>query len=246
MYVCWRGAMETRKDRSSVFDLFIISIFLGLIAGRLIYILSNWADFSRFIWYWSPYERYGTEILWFRLLPWKFFDIFDGGLNILIMFVGYLFTASFWSTFIKKWRWNHMFPTIYFSGEVMLSMSFLLIGLSSGNQGWISEGLALLIFPLISVLLIGYVNKIQKPNIEKKIYVVANIFLILLCSVVIGYIYTTGEINQFEKITLVVLLIWTLLGLIFFIKDSKRANVVIERVSSVRGIDINQPIKMQR
>jgi len=246
MYVCWRGAVETRKDRSSVFDLFIVSIFVGLIAGRIIYILSNLSEFSSLIWWWLPYERYGNLVYWFRLLPWKLLDIFDGGLNIFVMFVGYLFTASFWSTFVKKWRWNHMFPTIFFSGGVMLSMSFLLIGLSSGNTTWIYEGLALTIFPLVSALLISYVNKIQKPKTEKNIYIVANIILMLLASAVIGYIYTTGEINQFERVTLIALLGWTVLGLIFFIKDSRRANVVIERVSSVRGIDINQPIKIPR
>jgi len=246
MYVCWRGAMETRKDRSSIFDLFIISIFIGFIVGRIVFVISNWQDFSEYIWYWLPYERYGTEVYWFRLLPWRFFNILDGGLNILTMFVGYLFTASFWSLFVKRWRWNHIFPTIYFSGEVMLSMSFLLIGLSSGNTMWIYEGLILLAFPMVSILLIRYVNKIQKPKAERDIYVVANIVLILLSCIIIGYIYTTGDINQYEKIPTFILLGWVVLGLIFFIKDSKRSNVVIERVSSVRGIDINQPIKLPR
>lgn len=238
--------MESRKDRSSVFDLFIISVFVGLLLGRVAYVLSNSQDFFGYIWYWLPYERYGEEVYWFRLLPWRLFNIFDGGLDILVMFVGYLFTASFWSVIVKKWRWNHMFPTIYFSGEVMLSISFLLIGLSSGNVTWIYEGLILAVLPLISILLIGYVNKIQKPSAEKKIYLFVNIFLILIATVVIGYIYTTGIVNPYDKITVIVLLIWTIFGLIYFIRDSNRVNVVIEKVSSVRGIDINQPIKLPK
>lgn len=238
--------METRKDRSSVFDLFIISIFVGLLAGRTIYILSNWLDFFGYIWYWLPYERYGEEIYWFRLLPWRFLNIFDGGLDILVMFVGYLFTASFWSLLIKRWRWNHMFPTIYFSGEVMLSISFLLIGLSSGTTIWIYEGLILTVFPLISIILIRYIEKIQKPQQEKNIYLVANLILILVSCSIIGYIYLTGDVDIYDKITGIVLLVWAIVGLIFFVRDSKRANVVIESVSSVRGIDINQPIKFPR
>lgn len=239
MYVCWRGAMETRKDRSSVFDLFIISIFLGLIVGRIMYIFSNWQDFNSYVWYWLPYERYGTEVYWFRLLPWRFLNIFDGGLDILVMFVGYLFTASFWSTIVKKWKWNHMFPTIFFSGEVMLAISFLLMGLSSANPTWIYEGLILSVFPLVSIILIGYINKVQKPIIEKRIYLIANVILILLASLVIGYIYSTGDMTEVSKITIIALLIFVALSLLLFIKDSKRANVVIERVSSVRGMDIN-------
>jgi hypothetical protein len=231
--------METRKDRSSVFDLFIISIFLGLIVGRIMYIFSNWQDFNSYVWYWLPYERYGTEVYWFRLLPWRFFNIFDGGLDILVMFVGYLFTASFWSTIVKKWKWNHMFPTIFFSGEVMLAISFLLMGLSSANPTWIYEGLILSVFPLVSIILIGYINKVQKPIIEKRIYLIANVILILLASLVIGYIYSTGDMTEVSKITIIALLIFVALSHLLFIKDSKRANVVIERVSSVRGMDIN-------
>lgn len=95
-------------------------------------------------------------------------------------------------------------------------------------------------------MLIGYVNKIQKPIVEKRIYVIANIVLISLASLVIGYIYSTGEMNRVMRFTIIALLVYTVLGLLFFIRDSKRANVVIERVSSVRGIDINQPIKLPK
>lgn len=238
--------METRKDRSSVFDIFIISILFGLLASRIVYIFSNWQEFSSYIWYWLPYERYGDTIYWFRLMPWNLLNIFDGGIDIFILFVGYLFSVSFLSLLVKKWRWNHMFPTIYFSGVVMLAFSFVLIGLATQNTTWLWEGAAIIVFPIITLILIGYVNRIQKPKKEKNIYLFANILLILISSVTIGYIYTTGDINQFEKISLIFFLAGTFLGLIFFIKDSKRANVVIERVSSVRGIDINQPIKLPK
>ncbi len=246
MFVCWRGAIESRKDRSSVFDLFLISIFLGFLLGRIIHIVSNYQDFSGYIWYWLPYEKYGEQVYWFRLLPWRFFNIFDGGLNILSMFVMYLFSASFWSSIVKKWRWNQMFPTIYFSGEIMLALSFVLLGLNTANASWIVQGGILLLFPVISVLLITFVNKIRKPLFEKRLYFVANLLLIVLSVGVITYIYISGDLDIYGKITLYAFLTWTVFGLIIFIKDSRKANVVIEKVSSVREIDINHPIKFPK
>jgi len=244
MFIFWKGAMESRKDRSSVFDMFLISIFLGLIIGRIVFIVSNWDNYN-LIWGWLPYEKYGDKVYLFRLVPWNFLNIFDGGLNILGMFVGYLFCASTWSTFVKKWRWNHIFPTIYFSGESMFAISFLLLGLASANLTWIYEGLALLAFPIITLFLIRYVNRIEKPQKEKRIYLIANILLILGCVGVIGYIYLSGEVLVSERILTYFLFAWVAFGIIYFIRDLKRANVVIEKVSSVRGIEINQPIKLK-
>lgn len=246
MFVCWRGAIESRKDRSSVFDLFLISIFLGFLLGRIIHIVSNYQDFSGYIWYWLPYEKYGEQVYWFRLLPWRFFNIFDGGLNILSMFVMYLFSASFWSSIVKKWRWNQMFPTIYFSGEIMLALSFVLLGLNTANASWIVQGGILLLFPVISVLLITFVNKIRKPLFEKRLYFGANLLLVVLSVGAIAYIYLSGDLNIYGEIALYSFLIWAVLGTIIFIKDSRKANVVIEKVSSVREIDINHPIKFPK
>ncbi len=235
--------METRKDRSSTFDLFLVSIFLGFLIGRVIYIASNYDDFSGYIWYWLPYEKYGDQVYWFRLLPWRFLNIFDGGLNILSMFVTYLVSAGFWSSRIKKWRWGQMFPTIYFSGEAMLAFSFILLGLNGSNGEWVLQGSILLIFPIISMFFINLVNKMQKPIAEKRIYLVINVILLCLSTAIIGYIYLSGELNIYEQITIYIFFGWDLIGLILFVRDLKKANVVIEKVSSVREIGISHSFK---
>lgn len=235
--------METRKDRSSTFDLFFVSIFLGFLIGRVIYILSNYDDFSGYIWYWLPYEKYGDQVYWFRLLPWRFFNIFDGGLNILSMFVVYLLSASLWSSRIKKWRWGQMFPTIYFSGETMLALSFILLGLNGSNGTWVLQGSVLSAFPIIAIFFINLVNRMQMPIAEKRIYIFVNIALSSISAFIIGYIYLSGELNIYEQITMYIFFIWLLFGLIFFVRDMKKANFVIEKVSSVREIGINHSFK---
>ena len=247
LYVYWRGSMETRKNASSVFDIFLLSILGGLIAGRIIYVLSNWGDFSQTVWWWLPYERYGDQVYLFRLLPWKFLNIFDGGLDILVMFVAYLLSSSFLSSFVKRWSWKDTFPTIFFSGETMLSFSFLLLGLSNQNTTWLYEGLILLISPVISIILITYVNKIQKPQRERKIYLWANVLLSTLTGSGVGYIYLSGGLDIFEKVTVIIFLVWVAIGvLVFFLVARKTENIVIEKVSSVRSIEVGSPVKLSK
>lgn len=235
--------METRKDRSSTFDLFFVSIFLGFLIGRIIYIASNYDDFAGYIWYWLPYEKYGDQVYWFRLLPWRFLNIFDGGLNILSMFVTYLLSAGFWSSRVKKWRWGQMFPTIYFSGETMLALSFILLGLNGANGEWVLQGGLLLVFPIIAIFFINMVNRMQKPIVEKKIYLSVNVVLSSLSAAIIGYIYLSGELNIYGQITMYIFFAWVFVSIVLFVKDTKRANVVIEKVSSVREIGINHSFK---
>ena len=235
--------METRKDRSSTFDLFIVSIFLGFLIGRIVYILSNYGDFSGYIWYWLPYEKYGDQVYWFRLLPWRFLNIFDGGLNILAMFVVYVLSASLWSSGVKKWRWSQMFPTIYFSGEIMLAFSFVLLGLNSANGKWVLQGGLLLIFPVIAMFFINLANRIQKPILEKRMYLTVNVILTCISGSIIGYIYVTGGLDIYEQIAMYLFFVWTFFSVILFVKDLKKANVVIEKVSSVREIGINHSFK---
>ena len=139
-----------------------------------------------------------------------------------------------------------MFPTIYFSGETMLALSFMLLGLNGSNGDWAIQGLILLIFPIISILMINFVNRVQKPILEKRIYLLVNTILPCVSASIVGYIYNLGDINIYERIAMYVFFAWTFFSVIFFVKDLKQANVVIEKVSSVREIGINQSFKSPR
>jgi len=165
MYVFWRGCSETRKDISSIFDIFIISLFSGLLLGRISYIISNWTRFASSVWYWLPYEKYGDEIYLFRVLPWRFFRVWDWGIDILTMFVGFLLVASLWVLFVKKWKWSHMFTTIFFTAQIMLAISFLLLGGVSRNEQWILQGIVMVLLPSVLFFL---KNSIKRIMIGKK------------------------------------------------------------------------------
>jgi hypothetical protein len=249
MYVFWRGCSGTRKDVSSVFDVFIISLFSGLVLGRISHIVTNWSRFASSVWYWLPYEKYGNEIYLFRVLPWRFFRVWDWGIDILVLFVGILLTASLWVLFVKKWKWSHVFTTIFFTAQAMLALSFILLGGALGNEQWIVQGAVMLLLPTVLFFLKNSVKRIMIGKKEFKVLAVLDVIFILLTVVFTSYTYLTMEISDIEKGAAITFVLWTLLGIVLYIYDLRKDHITIEKVSSVRvvsSVDINQPVKLPK
>lgn len=248
LFIYWRGCTETRKNRSSIFDTFIISIIFGFIIGRISYLFINWSGYSRYAWYFLPYERYGDTIYLFRLLPWRFLRIWDGGLTIFVAMIAFLVMLTLLVLLYKKWRWYQVHSPVFFSMTSMLGLSFIYVGIIDEYNLWILRGIALFLLPLIywaisKILLFTIKNGIKR----RKILVYIGTVIITLASLYISYEYLTDQVSNFEIGSVIVLLIWTAIMDIFTIIDVNRLNVEIERVSDVRAVDIevNQPIRIK-
>jgi len=237
MYVFWRGCAETYKNRSSVFDMFIFSGIFGLILGRILYILLEWENFTSYIWYWLPYEKYGDKIYLFRLLPWRFFSIWDGGLVIFGMFLGLVLFFTFYALVIKGWRWKHMYFPVYFSSIVMLGISLLFAGFVNEISDWLINGSLLIGSTVIASLMYMFIEKIVKDQSKEK-YVIGyvGLFITWLSSAYIGYIYLSSELSLLENISVGIFLIWSLVMGVYFLIDLRKARVEIERLSTVRSV----------
>ena len=249
MYVFWKGCARTRKENTSVFDMFIFSTIFGVVGGRISYILSHWSEFSDYIWYWLPYEKYGDQIFLFRVLPWRFFRFWDWGIDLMVMFVSFLIVASLWTIFMKKWKWSHLFSSIFFSMEIMLGISFFVLGGLITNKAWIAQGFLMLSVPLVLFFLQNVVRKRVQGKRELKILSISDSIVIIGLSIYVAYIYLTTDVILSEKIASLVLLAWSVLGSIVYINKLQESNVTIEKVSNVNTIsrfDINQPIKLRK
>jgi cation transport ATPase len=50
LYIFWRGCIETRKNRSSVFDIYVLSAVISVAIGENLYIILAWDSvFSSYI-----------------------------------------------------------------------------------------------------------------------------------------------------------------------------------------------------
>ena len=248
MYVFWRGCKETEKDRSSIFDVYIVSLLVGVILGRVGYIISNLDEFMSFIWYWSPYEKYGDTTYIFRLLPWRFLRVWDGGIIIFALFVGFLLFSTFFVSILKKWRWKQIFFNIFFSGVFMLSLSFFFTASITTDLDILLMSVVLFLiatFFLIASLVVKRM-KIKWKRKRRAIGYIGGVLIWLIG----GYLSTKfllSDVSTVEVVSVYVLDIWIILSTILFVMDMRRRESVIEKVSSVQSVslpEINQPIRL--
>jgi hypothetical protein len=220
--------------------MFLLSGLVSTIVGRVMYIIVEWDRFSSFIWYWLPYENYAGKIYLFRLLPWRFFSIWDGGLIIVSMFVAIILSMTLYTLVIKKWKWKHMFFPIYFSSTAMLGLSFVATGIVGDFSEWIYRGVTLLLFLVVSFVLFKIIKRaVSKPLREKYLISYTGLLTVWLSSIYIGYIYLADELSIYEDIAVFLFLIWSFGMGILFLVDLRRPNVRIETRSSIRSINVS-------
>jgi len=250
LYIFWKEAVRSRKNNSSVFDVFIISIIVGVLIGRIVYIILNWSDFSSYVWYWLPYERYGDQIYLFRLLPWRFFQFWDGQLDILYTFLGVLLTQSLMVVFVKKWRWSELFSAMYLSNWIMIALTYLFVGVQSKNDIWIKHGAWIFVAFVLFVLLQGILVNLYKDKRKEVVRMILQNIFALVAVAIISYVYFSSSPQIVTIVGIVILLVWYIAGVIMNTIDSKKTNnVTIESVSSVRQVsipEVTKPIRLPK
>jgi len=249
MYKFWKECNVTRKWNTSVFDMFFVSLFFGLLGGRASYIISNWQEFNQYIWYWLPYEKYGDQVFFFRLLPWRFFRIWDWEIQIIVMFVSFVIIGILWVLFVKKWKWSHMYTPIFTTAVIMISLSFVLIGMFVNNLEWFFQG----IITLLPLLLLTYLQKNIRKRIigrkEVRILAVTEIIFLSISVLYFSFSYITAEITKLESISLFVFLGIFIISSIAYIIEVNKANVTIETLSSldtISGYEIGKDIRFSK
>lgn len=250
LYVFWKETSRSRKNNSSVFDIFLSSVIIGLFLGRLVYIFSHWNEFSSLPWYWLPYERYGNEVYFFRLLPWRLFQIWDGQVDILYTFLGVILMQTVSVLFWKKWKWADLFPPIYLSNWVMMGVAYFFVGIQGKNDLWVKQGWVILIPFAIFLLIHSLILKMYLGSKREDVRRVQHIVFAVIALLAIGYAYISLSLNILTTVGLVIISIWYVVSIIAFIISSrKEGNVVIETVSSVRHVslpEVSKPVRLDR
>ncbi len=250
LFTFWKLASRSRKNNSSIFDIFVVSSVVGIIFSRVSHIISNWPEFSEYIWYWLPYERYAEQIYLFRLLPWRFLRLWDGGVDVLLTVVGMILAQTLIILLVKKWRWSHLFPSIYLSNWLILGISFILIGIQSKNDLWIHQGSYILLPFFLFVFVIWFLPRLYLGKRRETVITVLETIFAIVSAITISYVYFSSDLNIMTRIGLTILLIWYAFGILFYIIDGRRTdNVTIEKVSSVRHMslpDVGQSIRLRK
>lgn len=251
LYIFWKECARSRKNNSSIFDTYLFSVLGGIFLARIVHIVIYRSEYFNTIWYWLPYEKYGDQVYLFRLLPWKLVRVWDGGLDLLYLFIGMILVQTLWVTIGKKWKWSDLFPAIFLSNWAMLGLSFLLLGILWDNNIWVKQGAILFVPYILFLILQTILVNIQKGEKKAKTrYVLQVIFSIISMGSIIYVYFALFDKELFVTIGVAIWILWGILGTIYhIISFNKKANVTIEKVSSVRHVtlpDPNKPVRLFR
>lgn len=194
LYFYWWLSRKKGKDVNSIFDLWITGFIAMLIWGRLSYIISYWFQFENLAWFYIPYEKYANQVYLFRLLPWKFFAIWDGGVLFTGMILAFLLSSFLFIVVIKKWSWKEMLKPVLASTSIMLGLIFAIYGVFILDINIIIGGIIL----TFSVLIFTIDNG-GNPLIGSIYSIVSSLF--------ISYIFLIEDITFVDKVNVVFLVV---------------------------------------
>jgi len=128
LFLFWIECRHVKKNNSSIFDLFFFGVIGMFFWGRLSYMIANWQEYSEIPWFYLPYEKYGTQIYFFRLLPWRFFVVGDSGVLLSGMMMAFLLCAILYVTYIKRWGWHEMLRPTMLLISLINAIVLILVG----------------------------------------------------------------------------------------------------------------------
>lgn len=246
LYIFWRDSKMTKKNKNSVFDMFFVTSLLMIIWGRIMYIILNLADYTDLPWSISPYERYADGVFFFRLLPWKYFAIWDGGVLYIPMFVTFVIIATVYALLIKKWRIREILGTIIIPSTFLISTTFLAIGFYSDEIMIFKQGLFMFIFVCLYQVVQSLLSFFLKKNHDTffKSYFIISIISHVLISVYVAVSLLNSPITSVDQIHLYLFIVWSIVTSVIFAIDMSRDSGVKEIHIKSKQITPNVPIRI--
>lgn len=254
LFLFWYESYK-HKDKNSIFDMWLLTVLVSMIWGRVSFIIVNWHLFSDLVWSIAPYERYGDEVFLFRLLPWRFFDLSDGGFLFTSIFAGYLVFAFIYNIYFKKWRWREMFFPVIISAQAFLCITLIVYGSLMNFTDVVYGGL---VVALIIAVFLAVITVLRKVFKKKKDYNVdlldgvvnfLTIVFVLFSFTIITRLFLLHEISVLDQINLVLMNVAGIVMTLYFVFIEKKPknrdeSVIMEKGKSVT-ININKPFKVK-
>lgn len=249
MFMFWFESRSVKKNPNSVFDMWFFMTIVMILWGRVSYIVTNWASFNEWNFFWLPYERYGEALYVFRAMPWRLFRIWDGGFLFIPMLFTYVLTGFLYTVFIKKWRWKDMFPSVLFSSNFLLGTTLFVYGFYLENRDISMDGFLIIIFIAVSQILLNLLKYIYRnnsiayeriSNLYLSIFVIAN-------SAFLYYTFLRQDISQFEIYHVYGYVILVILLLIAYLLDISNPEKRTDdsSISTTPSVNLNQVVRIR-
>lgn len=251
LFVYWKESMHTGKNQNSIFDGYFVSSIFMIIWGRLTYILTNPIDYEGLFWSIIPYERYPDGFFVFRLLPWRYFRVWDGEFLFTGLFIGFVISAFIFCVLYKRWRWREMMGAVVFTASTYLGLLLLVSGFLVQDNTVLMQGVITLGITAAYAFITSLVRRAFKAKEEggkgpEKL----NYYITFLFSVIVSFYIPSAllasEITSWDAFNLKVFAVFSVFSHILFVIDIFRKTVKIKTEYKSRSVSIsaNQPIKI--
>ncbi|HVX92536.1 MAG TPA: hypothetical protein VHA74_00285 [Candidatus Dojkabacteria bacterium] len=236
----------TKKNKNSVFDMFFITSTLMILWGRVMYIVLNLNDYVGLPWSISPYERYTDGVFFFRLLPWRYFALWDGGVLYIPMFVVFVVIATLYALAVKRWRIREILGTIIIPSTFLLSTTFLATGLYSNDITIFTQGLYMVLFVFFYQALQFILSIIwrNKMDLFFKTYFFISIFANAFITIYLSINLLNSPITSIDRWHMYIFIIWSIIITILFVIDMNKSTHVKEIHIKSKKITPNVPIRI--
>ncbi|MBD3329693.1 hypothetical protein GF357_04335 [Candidatus Dojkabacteria bacterium] len=241
MYIFWRESKLVNKNLTSIFDQWVFAAVITAVWGRMSYIIANWSQYAQTPWFYLPYEKYGSDVYFFRLLPWRFLAIWDGGFLFTGLITAFVVFNFVYVTFIKKWKWDEMLAPVVVSSHFILGAILTIYGVFLEQQDIIIYGGVLL-----GIVVLFYLLRFAKRQLGEVIYI--DIFYILASFGFVAVVFWIGNISWVDKLNVVVLMILAVLISLVYYRDSNEPDIEEDsQYESSRPVSIstNKAIKVK-
>jgi len=237
LYFYWLLSRKVGKDVNSIFDLWFVGFFAMFIWGRVAYIIAFWSQFESLMWFYLPYEKFADKVYLFRLLPWKLFAVWDGGILFSGMIVAFLLFSFIYIVFLKKWRWREMLKPVMVSTNIMLGLLFLVYGILVVKSEIAICGVILMLSVIVFIF-----DKAKNPLIGAIYCVLSTLF--------VGYIFMLQDVTTIDQINVIaIVVVGVMMALWYFrsfiVKDTGKTVVDYDIVENAQ-VQTNKAIKITK
>ncbi len=253
LYIFWSDAQITRKDRNSVFDIYLFASVFMVFWGRISYLVSNWEQFKGLPFSLAPYERYIDGTYFFRLPPWRYLAFLNEGvleLEIFAIFTSFFVILTLLALHMKRWKIKEIFGGIVASSSIGLGLSLMVIAVYSGSYDLFISSIVLSALPVIYTLLqmiLVRINRVQGLEFVEKWYFKVSFGYAVVALMANAYLLFNLELSTSDYIHLLVWIILNIGLVLLFALDLNRKSIMIEEiiVPSSR-ISTNTPVRLRK
>ncbi len=251
LFLFWKESYS-HKDRNSVFDMWLFTILFAMFWARFSFIIANWELFESLPWALAPYERYGENIYFLRLLPWRFFDLRDGGFLFTSIFSAYILFAFLYNVLVKRWNWREMFLPVILSAEVLLVFVLIVYGALAGFADIVLGGFIIggVILGFLSIIM--FLRWMLKKNYMVEILPGLINFVVMIFIVVsfalITRLFLSYDISPIDRVNVFVMNITGVVLAFYFIfvekrKKNTKESIILGGSRSSVVMNVNKPFK---